>query len=166
MIDLTEKGWCIFGRRGGGKSWLVKHILDSTPNHVVYDPLGEHIGYRQYLPTDRQSVTELEEMVNGLVIPTRVPLFVVEEANKFIRPKPHPLPKGIDDLNDLSRHWGMSVGYVCRRPVQFHTDVVELSHYLFFLSCLAKMTIRIWKIYTRGWVMRSGVCQMTMSLFR
>jgi len=140
VIDLTEKGWCIFGRRGGGKSWLLKHILDSTPDHLVYDPLEEHPGYRRYIPEDRTSIPELEALVNDLVIPEqfRPSLFVMDEANRYIRPKPNPLPSGINDLNDFARHWDMSVGYVCRRPVQFHTDIVELSNYLFFFGLSGK----------------------------
>ncbi len=134
----------MFGLRGSGKSWLVKHILDSTPDHLIYDPLGEHQGYRQYIPEDRSSVQELEELVQALVIPekNRPALFVVDEANKYIRPKPNPLPAGIDDLNDFARHWDLSVGYVCRRPVQFHTDIVELSNYVFFFGLSGKNDYR------------------------
>jgi len=132
VIDLTDLGWCVFGARGGGKSWLVKHILDSTIDHLVYDPLDDHPGYRHYLPDDRESIAELTDLVTSVVIPTRPSLFVVEEANKYIAPKPSRLPPGIGDLMDFGRHWGISVGYVARRPVQFHSDIVELSNVLFF----------------------------------
>ena len=132
MIDLTDKGFCIFGSRGGGKSWLVKHILDSTPNHLIYDPMQEHQGYRRYVPDDRESVQELSDLVKSVVVPTKPALFIVDEANKYVLPKPNRLPDGVNDLMDFGRHWGISVGFVSRRPVQFHTDLVELSNVLFF----------------------------------
>jgi len=158
VIDLTSKTWCCFGTRGSGKSWLVKHILDSTPEHLIYDPLGEHKGYRRYVPEDRASLAELEEFVKAAIIPdSRAPtrggplsLFVVDEANKYIRPKPSPLPAGIDDLNDFSRHWGLSVGFVCRRPVQFHTDIVELSNYVFFFGLAGKNDYRYMEVLHQG----------------
>ena len=138
MINLTNKGWVVFGTRGGGKSWLVKHILDSTPSHLVYDPLNEHAGYRQYIPTDRASTTELSEMIAGMVIPWKPALFVIDEANRYIQPKPTRLPPGVADLNDFARHWGISTGFVARRPTQFHTDIVELAHYLFVFNLNGK----------------------------
>jgi len=132
-IDLTNKSWTIFGRKGGGKSWLTKHILDSTPNHWIYDPLGEHAGYNQYIPTDRESIPELEVFTLWAIDPANRPaLLVVDEGNRYMKPKPTPLPKGISELNDFNRHWGISFGCVARRPVQFHTDLVELSEYVFF----------------------------------
>ena len=134
MIDLSGKGWCIFGVRGSGKSWLVKKILDSTPDHLIYDPLDEHQGYRRYIPTLRASETELNGVINDLVIPRKPRLFIVDEANKYIRPKPAPLPSGVADLNDFARHWSISCGWVCRRMTQFSTDIVELSNHLFFFQ--------------------------------
>ena len=138
MIDLTGKGFCIFGVRGSGKSWLVKHILDSTPGHLIYDPLDEHGGYRRYIPDDRQSSDELNKLINDLVIPRKPRLFVVDESNKYIKPKPTPLPSGVADLNDFARHWGTSCGWVCRRMAQLSTDIVELSNHLFVFKLTGK----------------------------
>lgn len=138
MIDLTGKGFCIFGVRGSGKSWLVKTILDSTPNHLVYDPLDEYQGYRRYIPTDRASETELNTLINDLVIPRKPKLFIVDEANKWCRPKPTPLPAGVADLNDFGRHFGIACGWVCRRMTQMNTDIVELSNHLFFFKLSGK----------------------------
>lgn len=138
MIDLTGKGFCIFGVRGSGKSWLVKHILDSTPDHLIYDPLEEHDGYRRYIPDDRQSTDELNKLITDLVIPRKPRLFIVDEANKYIRPKPTPLPSGVSDLNDFARHFGTSCGWVARRMTQFNTDIVELANHLFFFKLTGK----------------------------
>ena len=142
MIDLAGQGFCIFGLKGSGKSWLTKHIMDSNPDHVIYDPLKEHEGYNQYLPTNRESVPELEKFIQGIVIPRKPSLFIIDEANRYIVPKPSPLPSGVSELNDFNRHWGISVGYVARRPVQFHTDVVELANWVFFFGLHGKNDYR------------------------
>ena len=132
MIDLSNKGWVIFGMRGGGKSWLTEHILDSTPSHLIYDPLNEHKGYNQYIPTDRESVEELDIFVRHMAIKWKPRLLAIDEANKYIQPKPNRLPTGIADLVDFARHWKMSFGCIARRPVQFHTDIIELADVVFF----------------------------------
>ena len=128
----------MFGVRGSGKSWLVKSILDSTPDHLIYDPLDEHQGYRRYIPSDRQSSEELNQVIHDVVIKYKPRLFVVDEANKYVMPKPRPLLSGVADLNDLARHWSMSCGWVCRRMTQFSTDIVELSNHLFFFKLSGK----------------------------
>jgi len=138
VIDLTGKGFAIFGVRGSGKSWLVKHILDSTPDHLIYDPLDEHQGYRRYIPDDRQSSEELNKLINDLVIPRKPRLFIVDEANKYVKQKPTPLPSGAADLNDFGRHWGTAVGWVTRRMTQFNTDITELANHLFFFKLSGK----------------------------
>jgi len=144
-VDLTNKGWAVFGPRGSGKSWFLKHVLDSTPDHWLYDPLHEHKGYRAYLPDDSESIPELEEFMQLMVIPKngRVAgvtasgkpspaLFVIDEANRYVKPKPAPLPKAVGQMVDFCRHFEISFGVVARRPVQFHTDLIELADAVFF----------------------------------
>ena len=129
-----------------GKSWLVKHILDSCTakntdgnyRHLVYDPLNEHQGYRRIRPDNRSDPAELSEFIHRLVIPeaqaNKLDLFIVDEANKYI-PARKTLEEGPSDLNDFARHFGrhgLSVGWVARRPVQFNSDILECSN-MFFL---------------------------------
>jgi len=137
VINLENKGWCVFGPRGSGKSWLLESVLDSVENHIVYDPMGDHRGYRQYIPRDRSSVQELSDLVRHVIIPTRTTLFCIDEANKYIIPRKR-LPPGIDDLLDFNRHFQISFGCVSRRPVQFHADLVELSDVLFIFGLHGK----------------------------
>ena len=157
-MDLASKGWAVFGLRGSGKSWFVKSVLESTPDHLIYDPLKEHTGYNKYTPSDRTSIEELEKVIEGPVIkgikvtednkamfPTRrvgetwkPELFVIDEANRYIYPKPTRLPKPVADLVDYGRHWQTSFGVVARRPVQFHTDLIELADVVFFFQLPGK----------------------------
>ena len=157
-MDLGSKGWAVFGLRGSGKSWFVKSVLESTPDHLIYDPLKEHTGYNKYTPSDRTSIEELSKVIEGPVIkgvkvtednkgmfPTRrvgetwkPELFVIDEANRYIYPKPTRLPKPVADLVDYGRHWSTSFGVVARRPVQFHTDLIELADVVFFFHLPGK----------------------------
>jgi hypothetical protein len=157
-MDLGSKGWAVFGLRGSGKSWFVKSVLESTPDHLIYDPLKEHKGYNKYTPTDRTDIEELSTFVEKVVIkgvrvtednkaqfPTRrvgetwkPELFVIDECNRYVYPKPTRLPKPIADLVDYGRHWNLSFGAVARRPVQFHTDLIELADIVFFFQLPGK----------------------------
>jgi hypothetical protein len=157
-MDLGSKGWAVFGLRGSGKSWFVKSVLESTPDHLIYDPLKEHDGYNKYTPSDRTSIEELSKVIEGPVIkgvkvtednkhmfPTRrvgetwkPELFVIDECNRYVYPKPTRLPKPIADLVDYGRHWNLSFGAVARRPVQFHTDLIELADVVFFFHLPGK----------------------------
>ena len=158
MIELKSKGWAVFGLRGSGKSWFVKHVLDSSPDHLIYDPLKEHRGYNKYTPTDRTSIEELSKVIEGPVVqgvkvteenkrqfPTRrvgetwkPDLFVIDEANRYIRQHPYPIPPACQDLIDFGRHFSLSFGVVARRPVQFNSTLVELSDHVFFFQLPGK----------------------------
>jgi len=158
MVDLTSKGWAVFGLRGSGKSWFVKSVLETTPDHLIYDPLKEHKGYNKYTPTDRTSIEELSKVIEGPVIkgvrvteankamfPTRrvgetwkPELFVIDEANRYIFPHPTRMPQPVADLVDYGRHWNLSFGVVARRPVQFNSTLVELSDHVFFFQLPGK----------------------------
>ena len=138
-VDLTNKSFVICGQKGSGKSWLIKSICDSTPDHIIYDPLNEHDGYRRYIPEDRDSKSELSDMITGIVVPQRPAVFIIDEGNKYIRPKPTPLPApGVADMLDFSRHYGVAFGVGMRRPVQVHSDVLELAHYVFAFQTSGK----------------------------
>jgi len=157
-MDLGSKGWAVFGLRGSGKSWFVKSVLESTPDHLIFDPLREHTGYNTYTPSDRTSIEELSTVIEGPVIkgvkvtednkhrfPTRrvgetwkPELFVIDECNRYVYPKPTRLPTPVADLVDYGRHWSLSFGAVARRPVQFHSDLIELADVVFFFHLPGK----------------------------
>ena len=157
-MDLGSKGWAVFGLRGSGKSWFVKSVLDTTPDHLIYDPLKEHYGYNRIRPTDRTSIKELTTVIEGPVIkgikvtednkamfPTRrggetwkPELFVIDEANRYVMAHPKPMPPAVADLVDYGRHWAVSFGVVARRPVQFNSTLVELSDHVFFFHLPGK----------------------------
>lgn len=142
-FDLENKRFVIVGLQGTGKSVLVKHLLSQNKHHIVYDVLHEHQGFNRYIPTHRQysdaAIAELNAFVNKVVLGSgRIRLFIMDEANRYCRPKPNPLPNAILDLNDFNRHERIAFGCVARRPTQLHSDLMELAHYLFIFRLVGK----------------------------
>jgi len=139
LPDLTGKRFAILGLQGTGKTILAKHILGQVQASIVYDVLHEYEGYNRYIVKYRQysqeSIDELNRFVQRVVIGSqKIKLFIMDEANRLCPAKPHPLPDSILELNDWQRHFGISFGVICRRPVQLHTDLIELAHYLFIFQ--------------------------------
>ena len=139
MIDLANKRFVILGLQGCGKTELAKYLLRQAEHHLVYDVLDEYDGFIRYVPTDRNDKDELTAVIQKLVLVKLKPsLFIVDEANRFAEPKPRPLPRGLAELNDWSRHIGLSWGTIARRPTQLHSDMMELAHYLFIFVLKGK----------------------------
>jgi len=144
MLNLNSKGFCIFGLPDSGKSTLANFILNQYGNSAfVYDTLGEYAEqpYDSYRPSDRASIPELEVVTRKILKANRYSLFIIDETNRFCPPKPAPLPQAIADINDWRAHYGLSVGFIARRPVQLNQDLTELSHYLFIFQLDGKNDI-------------------------
>jgi len=83
-------------------------------------------------------VPELERVVRRVMASKRYKLLVIDEANRFCPSKPKVLPQAVADLNDWRAHYGLAVGFICRRPVQLNQDLTELAHYLFVFQMPGK----------------------------
>ena len=144
-VDLVRKTFCCFGLRGSGKSTLAHHIAEQFGSKaLVYDTLHEapaSAGYDIYQPKYRGNPAELEAIVIR-IRQSQYNLFMIDEANRFAPSKPAPLPVELADLNDQCRHYGMSVGYIARRPCQLHQDLTELSDYLFIFHLKGNRDIK------------------------
>ncbi len=146
MIKLDGKVVCIFGLRGSGKSTLADYI--ALPYHelaLFYDVLHEvpaNSTYFSYQPRDRYSISELENVITRVINAKRYSLFIIDEANRFARPKPAPLPKKIAELNDECRHIGLTVIYIARRPTQLNQDLTELADYLMIFQLSGKNDVK------------------------
>lgn len=143
LPNLTDKRFVILGLQGTGKTYLAKYILGQQPASIVYDVMHEYKGYNRYIVKYRQykqeAIDELNKLVSQVVIGSgKIKLFILDEANRFCPPKPKPLPDSILELNDWQRHYHISLGAICRRPTQLHTDLIELAHYLFIFQLKGK----------------------------
>jgi len=140
---LTNQRFAIFGLQGSGKSYLAKKLLSREPRSLVYDVMDEYQGFNRYIVKYRQyepaAISELDTLVNKIVIGSgKIRCFVLDEANRFCPPKPHPLPASILDLNDGQRHYNIAFGVIARRPTQLHSDLTELAHWLFIFNLPGK----------------------------
>ncbi len=132
-IELDGKSFGIFGLPDSGKSTLAHSILAAFRDKAfVYDTLGEYPPepFDSWVPKDRNSVPELEGIIRQVMASRRYELFLLDEANRYCPTKPKPLPQAVADLNDWRAHYGLALGFICRRPVQLNQDLTEQAHYL------------------------------------
>lgn len=146
VIDLTAKGFCVFGLRGAGKSVLIRSIASGIAGHCLYyDTMHEcsvDTPFDFYQPKSRYSDDELQKVVKWVMQKRHYKALLIDEANRFCPTKPAPLPQAVADLNDMQRHYGLTVGYIARRPVQLHQDLTELAAYIFCYTLHGKNDLK------------------------
>ena len=155
MIDLTGKRFCIFGLQGEGKTELSKAILRVTPNHLVFDVLGEYAGFNRYKADPYADLEDqLSRVIEKWIIGKGLDLVLVDEAHEVCPPKPHPLPAAVRRLCAYQRHkeagYGFALGFVAQRPVMINTDLVELCHYTFLFNLKGKNDLAYLDAYSAG----------------
>ena len=137
----------IVGRKGCGKSTLVREIIAREPRLVILDTLGEY-GERDRVTVARgfgeamaalgaagradsfRISLRLEEDRHALaavrvVYELRRVLVVVEEASAYLKPSHLPLP--FKRLVRFGRHRELSQVYVAQRPAMLNRDVTSQS---------------------------------------
>jgi len=145
-VELTRKTWAILGYKGGGKSILAKTIAARYGSKALYydvlHEVPETAPFHAYQPKNRHNVEELESIIKLVKNGKQYRMFIIDEANRYCPPKPKALPDGVADLNDWCRHpqYNLSVGYICRLPVQINTDLLEIADYLFIFQLGGKNT--------------------------
>src|SRR4030042_283568 len=143
-FDLTNKGFCIFGNRGTGKSVLFRHVAESYGVRAfVYDPVDDipnESPVMSYVPQNRYSVEEFETTIKAVWKSNKFNFIGIDEASRYCPSKPVPILGIIGEINDMFRHrehgyrGEMTVGYVARRPVQLNQDITEIVEYLFIFQ--------------------------------
>lgn len=141
-LNLDGRTFCIFGLRGSGKSTFADNIARQYgAAAIVYDTTHEYpknAGYDIYRPRDPRSDIELSNVVSAVLKKRAYKLILIDEANRFMPSKPHPLPPVIAQLNDQCRHYNIAVGYIARRLSQLNQDLTELAEYLFIYHLKGK----------------------------
>jgi hypothetical protein len=61
--ELQNRIVAIIGRKGSGKSTMLAERLKTADRLVVFDPLGEHVGKKGWLPNELGSLPELESFM-------------------------------------------------------------------------------------------------------
>lgn len=145
-LNLKSKTFCLFGLRGTGKSTLANYICEQFGSKaLLYDTLGEAPAtakYYSYTPIRTHSDVELSTVINRVMDNPQFQLFMIDEANRYAPSKPAPLPAALAEFNDQCRHYGQSIGFIARRPVQLNQDLTELSDYMFIFHLTGKRDIK------------------------
>lgn len=148
-IDLRGKQWLTLGLKGRGKSNFNKWLLQQRPRHFVFDPMDEYPdsqGYNQYVPQAKrgdQAVQELDLFIDEVIKEnsSKLDYLVVDEVNRF-HTKGGTLDGAVGELLDLNRHWDIGVGTIARRPTQVHTDIREMSDYIFIFGLTGRSDMK------------------------
>jgi hypothetical protein len=145
-VDLREGHTVILGGKGSGKSNYLQAKLaeDRHADNLVYDTVREHETERtnRYLPKHRrgdEAEAEFDEAVGRLVLDVerdrRPAVFAVDEATRYMGTR---IPDAAGELIDLSRHYGVGITLLARRPARLHADAVELADRLVVFAVRGK----------------------------
>lgn len=136
----------VFGRKGCGKTTLVKEIVDDSPRVIVFDTLGEYARKKDKIfDTFESAAVELgrvqherrfrviiqlveeEDALAAMRVAYGVPksLIVVEETSFYCSPSY--LPPELAKFVRYGRHREISQVYVSRRPAEIHRDLTAQS---------------------------------------
>lgn len=137
----------IFGRKGSGKSWLTRELVQDRPRVFYLDSMGEagerdgfevvH-GYEECvhamlrvkdLKRFRLSLRtdDTEDLIKLGDLAFEIPdhLIVIEETSFYCSPSY--LPPEISKLVRYGRHRGIDQIYIARRPSEIHRDLTAQS---------------------------------------
>lgn len=138
-VNLVGKQICSVGLKNSGKSNFIKYAImqQYSQNHLVFDPNDEYKdkwNFNQYVPGSKRSNAELDLCIDKILQPRLhdpFDLFVVDESNRF-HSKGGSLGGPIGELIDWgTSHQNIGAWFVARRPKSLHSDVLELSDYIF-----------------------------------
>lgn len=152
-FDLRNKQLLVLGKKNMGKSGFINHLMyNMSGNYAVFDPMNEHIDYKQndfvLVPNVKrgpEAIEQLEDFID-FVIENRdiFDAVFIDEVNRYHQ-KGGRLTGALGELTDLSAHYneGMSVVFVARKPTQVHVDLRDLADYLFIFRLTGVGDIRI-----------------------
>ena len=131
---------CIFGMKGGGKSFLTKQIIDEYKRVIIIDNQQEYDnaevveGYRACIERTVQASKEKKFKISlradsneqdleliRLASTIQNQLLVLEEASKYVSHSG--MPDEIARLIRFGRHDAISQIYLARRASELHRDI-------------------------------------------
>jgi DNA helicase HerA-like ATPase len=142
----------VCGRKGSGKSTLVKELIRKTLSFIIFDYHHEHtaLGYPTrdlnaipllwtkgahrivYLPKYR-SLEELERL-SAIAKLLRNLVLIVDECDRVIPKKISLNETGIGDLVHGGRHYGVGLITVTRRFADLHEGFISQADFIVFFS--------------------------------
>lgn len=150
----------VLGLQGSGKTYLVRHcIIPARKNHLVFDVMGEYTGFERYVPKFADDRDRLKEetalFIRKLIIPNVCPienpkpkkkeclnLVVFDEADLYA-PATERIAPGLRNLVVKSRHYGLDIVFVTRRPTDISAYLMDTSDYLIVGKQVGQNALRI-----------------------
>lgn len=130
------------GKKGTGKTNLLKWFCKAFPNHLIWDYNNELDGkiYKAYKPTRTPNDEDLQRefsdyFVNKAVKPRLklIDFAGIEESDRVI-PTRRTLTAGALDLIHLSRHYQIGTCWCARRFSDLNVSAAELADYYFIFK--------------------------------
>jgi hypothetical protein len=136
----------VLGQSGSGKSSWVQARLASLPRFILWDTLGEYVGFtvcesraELYKHITKRSTGLFQVIYNGtdeneeesmdwicqLVEQIENLCFIVEEVDQYA--SPGVIPAGLRSLLKRGRHRGISMVFVTRRPAEVNRLITAQS---------------------------------------
>lgn len=144
----------ILGLQGSGKSYMVKNcILPAYDGEVlVFDVMDEYKGFDRYVPKfvdDRDMIQEeVALFIRKMVIPNsaagkkKIRAVVFDEADLYA-PATEKVAPGLRNLVVKSRHYGLDIIFVTRRPTDISAYIMDTSDYLIIGKQVGVNALRI-----------------------
>ena len=140
-VSLRGKQFLTLGSKGSGKSYLNSRFAERATGKVaIFDPMDEYPDGEEIIkviPENRRgegAIQELRDVIDFVQYNSNeINYFIVDEISRY-HSKGGILDDALGELIDLNRHMDMGIGFIARRPTQVHTDVREMSDYMFLFK--------------------------------
>jgi DNA helicase HerA-like ATPase len=148
----VSDGITIVGKRGSGKTTLMKYLMTKLPhiNFEVFDLLGNFEDYRGKGNIVNYHVISLgnqEDINTGETIPDLIDgvldrgdtMVVIDEADRY----PYKQKTGFSNMIDIGRNF--NVGYIAatRRPANISKDFLANSTYIFAFRTILPQDLEV-----------------------
>ena len=148
LPKLKGKQFVVMGLRGSGKTFFSNKLAQMTMTAVFdvnneYETTPNIVRFRvsnsmDFITLQKEADKAIRFVVNNNRV---IKMLIIEEANRVF-PNKMRLPFMARELVDLGRHYGITIGYITRRPTQLNTDIVELADYMVIFSLKGKNDIQ------------------------
>lgn len=137
MLSNIGTSNTVIGLKRSGKSYLVRQIAKVCPGGAfIIDPMDEYGDLENviaYVPTFRHyckpALNEINQAFQYLKMLTQKPrVLIFDEVATYAPSKRNP-PEMLAEFNATMGHiqWGMCAIYICQRPVQPWSNLIEMS---------------------------------------
>ena len=150
MIELQDI-IAISGKRGVGKSYLVRYLIQNLSNYmdiVIYDINNEYRDLRKKaLVLKINSLHDYKRLLDDFV-PMKDTFYIFEDIDTIV--DQFSMPETLKDFIYRGRHKNSGGIFVFRRLANIHKQILFNSHYLFMFRTHLFLDIKYLEQYING----------------